>query len=169
MELNFRKGTLADTENFIQFLEEVKAAMPQQDWFYLDPPDTVREMMADGTMELWVAMEGNRIAAAFDILHPGLASFNYGYDLDLSQEELLRVVHMDTSAVHSDYRGMGLQRKMVQTAEEELSGQGRTILLCTVHPENRYSLNNMLQQGYTVQKRVKKYASERFVLRKDIF
>ena len=169
MELNFRKGTLADTESFIQFLEEVKAAMSQQDWFYLDPPDTVREMMADGTMELWVAMDGDRIAAAFDILHPGLAPFNYGYDLELSQEELLQVVHMDTSAVHSDYRGMGLQRKMAQTAEEELSGQGRRILLCTVHPENRYSLNNMLQQGYTVQKRVNKYGSDRFVLRKNIF
>ena len=169
MELCFRKGTAADTENFIQFLEEVKEAMPQQDWFYLDPSDTVREMMADGTMELWVAMDGDRIAAAFDILHPGLASFNYGYDLQLTEEELLQVVHMDTSAVHRDYRGMGLQRKMAQTAEEALSGQGRRILLCTVHPENRYSLNNMLQQGYTVQKRVNKYGSERFVLRKNIF
>ena len=57
MELNFRKGTMADTENFIQFLEEVKAAMPQQDWFYLDPPETVRELMADGTMELWAETE----------------------------------------------------------------------------------------------------------------
>lgn len=169
MELNFRKGTMADTENFIQFLEEVKAAMPQQDWFYLDPPETVREMMADGTMELWVAMDGDRIAAAFDILHPGLVPFNYGYDLELSQEERLQVIHMDTSAVHSDYRGLGLQRMMAQTAEEELSGQERKILLCTVHPENSYSLNNMLKLGYTVQKRVNKYGSERFVLRKDIF
>ena len=169
MELNFRKGTQADTEDFILFLEEVKSAMSQQDWFYLDPPETVREMMADGTMELWVAMDGNRIAAAFDILHPGLASINYGYDLELSEEELLQVIHMDTSAVHSDYRGMGLQRKMAQTAEKELSGQGRRILLCTVHPENSYSLDNMRRQGYTVQKRVNKYGSERLILRKDIF
>ena len=59
-------------------------------------------------------------------------------------------------------------RKMVHTAEEELSGQGKRILLCTVHPENRYSLNNMLNQGYAIQKRVEKYGSERLVLRKDI-
>lgn len=169
MELTFRRGTLADTEGFIRFLEEVKAAMPQKDWFYLDPPDTVRRMMEDGTMELWVAMDGERIAAAFDILCPGLAPFNYGYDLGLAEGELLQVVHMDTSAVHADYRGMGLQQKMVQTAETELSGQGRRILLCTVHPGNCYSLNNMLQQGYVIQKRVRKYGSERFVLRKDIF
>ncbi len=169
MQLEFRKGTLKDTETFLQFLEAVKKEMAQQDWFYLDPPDVVRAMMADGTMELWVAMDGDRIAAAFDILHPGLASYNYGYDLDLTEEELLQVVHMDTSAVHADYRGQGLQGKMVRTAEAELSGQGRKILLCTVHPENRYSLNNMLKQGYQIQRRVAKYGSERYVLRKDIF
>ncbi len=169
MELRFRRGTPEDTEGFLQFLEEVRAGMTRKDWFYLDPPDTVHAMMADGTMELWVAMDGERIAAAFDILHPGPADFNYGYDLGLPADELLQVVHMDTSAVHPDYRGMGLQRKMVHTAEKELAGKGRRILLCTVHPENRYSLDNMMKQGYTVQKRVSKYGSERYILRKDIF
>ena len=169
MDLFFRKGTLADTEMYIRFLEEVKEGMQQKDWFYLDPPDLVREMMANGTMELWIAMDGDRLAAAFAVLYPGLDSFNYGYDLGLTQEELLQVVHMDTSAVHKDYRGGGLQRKMVYTAERDLSGQGRRILLCTVHPQNHYSLNNMLQQGYLIQKHVAKYGSERFVLRKDIF
>ena len=169
MQLEFRKGTLDDTEMFLRFLEEVKQEMAQQDWFYLDPPEVVRGMMADGTMELWVAVDSDRLAAAFDILHPGLAEFNYGYDLGLTEEELLQVVHMDTSAVHADYRGQGLQGRMVHTAEKALSGQGRKILLCTVHPENRYSLNNMLKQGYQIQKRVKKYGSERYVLRKDIF
>ncbi len=169
MAVHFRKGTLADTEMFIHFLDDIKAGMVQKDWFCLDPPETVRKMMADGTMELWLAMDGERIAAAFDILHPGLASFNYGYDLGFSEEELMQVVHMDTSAVGSDYRGMGLQRKMVQIAEETLSGQGRKILLCTVHPENRYSMNNMLKQGYEIQKQVPKYGSERYILRKNIF
>ncbi len=169
MELHFRKGTLADVEDFILFLDEVKSEMTQKEWLYLDPPEFIREMMANGTMELWVAMDGDRIAAAFDILHPGLRSFNYGYDLDLTEEELLQVVHMDTSAVYADYRGHGLQGKMVYIAEQDLKGQRRRILLCTVHPENRYSLNNMLNQGYTIQKRISKYGSERFVLRKDIF
>ena len=169
MELIFRKGTLADTEKYIHFLNEIKGEMLQKDWFYLDPPDTVREMMTDGTMKLWLAMDGDRMAAAFHILYPGLSFCNYGYDLNLPREDLLLVIHMDSAAVHKDYRGMGLQRKMVQTAEAELAGQGRAILLCTVHPENRYSLNNMQKQGYEIQKCVEKYGSRRYVLRKEIF
>lgn len=165
----FRKGLMADTEAFVHFLAAVKERMIQQDWFYLDPPDTVRDMMADGTMELWLAMDGERIAAAFDILHPGVDSYNYGYDLGFTDVQLREVIHMDTAAVHWDYRGLGLQGKLVQMAEATLCGQGRKILLSTVHPENVYSLNNMLKQGYQIQKRVKKYGSERYILRKDIF
>ena len=169
MKLEFRKGTLADAETYIAFLAEVKAGMSRQDWFYLDPPELVRAMMADGTMELWVAMDGGRMAAAFDILHPGLDAYNYGYELGLTEAQLRQVVHMDTAAVHPDYRGRGLQGKMVRTIEQTLTGQGRRILLCTVHPENCYSLNNMQKQGYVVQKTVNKYGSLRCILRKDIF
>lgn len=169
MNLAFRKATIADAEMFIHFLQNIKSEMKEQSWFYLDPPEVVRDMMRDGIMELWVAIDGDQIAAAFDILYPGLETYNYGYDLEFSEEELLQVIHMDTAAVHKDYRGMGLQTRMVCTAEEEISGQGKKILLCTVHPDNKYSLNNMLKQGYEIQKRVEKYGSERFILRKNIF
>ena len=108
MELSFRKGRICDTGLYVQFLETVRAAMPNKEWFYLDPPELIREMMEDGTMELWVAMDGTRMAAAFHILHPGLASYNYGYDLEFSEEDLQLVVHMDSSAVHPDHEAGNL-------------------------------------------------------------
>ena len=169
MCLKFRKGTIEDTEHLIRFLEEVRAGMSRKDWFYLDPPEVVRAMMTKGIMELWVAEDGNRMAAIFDVLYPGLESYNYGYDLGLPEEDLRKVIHMDTSAVHSDYRGRGLQAKMIRGAEEELSGKGHRILLCTAHPENRFSLNNLLSLGYVIQKEAEKYGSRRYILRKDIF
>ncbi len=169
MGITIRKGTLADTETFILFLEEIKAGMSHKEWLYLDAPEFVRQTMAGGIMELWLAMDGERLAGVFDILYPGLEPYNYGYDLNLCREELMQVVHMDTAAVHPDYRGFGLQAQMANRAEQELAGRGKRILLCTVHPENKYSLNNMLHQGYGIQKRIGKYGSERLILRKDIF
>jgi len=169
MNFLFLKGTWEDTERYIQFLDEIKAGMPQKDWFYLDPADVVRSMMSDGTMEFWMAFHEEKLAAIFSILFPGLGLYNYGYDLGLSKDALLRVIHMDTAAVHPDYRGFALQKRMAGIIEQELSGKGERILLSTVHPENRFSLNNMLQQGYRIQKRVGKYGSERLILRKNIF
>ena len=141
--------------------------MENKEWLYLDDPEDTREMMSSGTMQLWVAMDGDRLAAAFDILVPELHPFNYGYDLGFDETALLRVVNMDTIAVHPEYRGKGLQQKLMTEAENWAFDNGYSILLCTAHPENRYSLQNMLRLGYTVQKELPKYGSTRYILRKD--
>lgn len=169
MNFMFYKGTQEDTESFIRFLDEIKAGMVHKDWFYLEPAEDVRAMMSDGSMEFWLARHGTQLAAVFSVICPGLQHYNYGYDLDFCEEDLLRVIHMDTAAVHPDHRGYGLQKRLVEMAEQELSGKGRRILLSTVHPDNKFSLNNMLKQGYEIQKRVEKYGSERLMLKKEIF
>lgn len=168
MDLVIRKGSLSDTEQFIMLLQEVRQGMDHKEWFYLDEPEEVRQMMADGTMELWVAMDGERMAAAFNILQPSLNPYNYGYDLGFDEAMLLQVVNMDTIAVHPAYRGMGLQKKLMQEAEREVAQKRPRILLCTVHPDNSFSLKNIVEQGYYIERMLEKYNSIRFVLRKDI-
>lgn len=168
MEVLIRKGTQADTDAFIALLRETRECMEHKEWLYLDPPEEVRELMKTGTMQLWVAMDKNRLAAAFNILIPGLDSVNYGYDLGFDEDSLLQAVNMDTIVVHPDYRGLGLQRKLMQEAEAWAAAQGYCTLLCTVHPDNSYSLNNMLKLGYQIEKKLPKYGSVRCVLRKNM-
>jgi len=169
MTLTIRKGTFADTENYITLLRTVREGMTQKDWFYLDKSEDVRNMMASGTMELWVAEDNGILAGGFNILHPGLDDYNYGFDLGFSQEMLLKVIHMDTAVVHPDYRGHKLQRRLMAVIEEELSRRfPGAILLTTVHPENLYSLCNVQSLGYRIERRLPKYGSERYILRKDV-
>lgn len=168
MGIVIRKGTAADTEAYIRMLQEVQAAMDNQEWFFLDPSEEIREMMENGMMQLWVAEEDGRMAGAFDYIVPGLASINYGYDLGFTREELLRVVQMDTAAVYPAFRGRGLQKKLMETAEAEIRQQQSRILLTTVHPDNRYSLENILKQDYSIAKKVEKYNSVRYILRKNL-
>ena len=166
--MTFRKGDINDAEQFVRFLAAIRASMDHKEWFYLDPPDYVREMIALGRIELWLALEDDKIAAIFDILHPGLDSCNYGYDLGFDQDDLLKVINLDNAAVHPDYRGRGLQKLMMEMAESELRERGNYILLCTIHPDNTFSLNNALARGFQIQKKLNKYDSVRYFLRKDI-
>lgn len=168
MALEIRKGTPDDTEKLIALLREVHQGMLFKDWFYLDSPAEIRRMQEDGTMVLWVAMDGNRLAAAFDYLIPGRNAVNYGYDLGFDETSLLRVLNMDMAAVHPEYRGRGLQRRLMERAEREIAENGEKILLCTVHPDNCFSLNNLLAQGYSIERRLPKYGSVRYLLRKDL-
>lgn len=168
MPITIRKGCIADTENYLRLLHEVKDRMDHPEWFFLDPDEAVRSMMTSGAMELWVAEDDGKLAGGFDIIYPGLADFNYGWDLDFSEEELLRVVQMDTAAVHPDYRGLGLQKRLMQEAEKRILKDRNRILLCTVHPDNRFSLRNVQDQAYEIVKKKAKYGSVRYFLRKDL-
>ena len=156
---------MEELNKYLEFSHIVKDMMTEDDWFFLDPDEEVREMMARDAVGVWLAEDGQRIAAAFCIVYPGMEEFNIGYDLGFSEEELKRVVHMDTAAVHPDYRGRGLQNRMMAHAEQELGGR---ILLCTIHPDNCYSLNNVLKLGYTIEKKTQRYDSVRYILRKDL-
>lgn len=168
MEIQIRKGTVDDLEQFLELLRVVHGEMVHKEWFYLDEPGEVRQMLQEGILEFWVAMDGARMAGAFSIVIPGLRTFNYGYDLFFDEAKLLQVVNMDTIAVHREYRGRGLQKCLMQEAEREVAKRRPRILLCTVHPDNVFSLNNILDQGYTIAGRLPKYGSERCLLRKNL-
>ena len=169
MNLTIRKGKLADADNYIELLRHARSLMTHKEWFYLDKSEDVHTWLGNGVMELWVAEDDNgRLAGGFNIPLPGLEDYNYGYDLGLSREELLRVIHMDTAVVHPDFRGHKLQRRLMTVIEQDLFARyPDCILLTTVHPENIYSLSNVRSLGYEPVKRLAKYGSERYILRKD--
>lgn len=164
MDFTIRKGSIADLEAFMSFTHAVRDAMEQPAWFALDPDEEMRTLTKAGDMDFWLAEAEDRLAAVFSIIRPGLRDFNLGHEIGLEAKELLRVTHMDTAAVHPDFRGQGLQRRLMAEAEKELAGR---ILLCTIHPDNRYSLQNALKLGYRIEKRIERYGSVRYVLRKD--
>lgn len=166
MNIVIRKGNHSDLQGFLFLTRQVRQNMANPEWFAIDPEEELREMMENGTMDLWMAEDSARLAAVFSAVRPGLQPFNLGYELELSLEELLRVIHMDTAAVDQDYRGRKLQKRMMEHAEH--SYPVGTILLCTIHPDNRFSLENALSLGYRVEKKIAKYGSIRYILRKDI-
>lgn len=76
---------------------------------------------------------------------------------------------MDMAVVHPTYQGNRLQSRMLRKAEEVLAGSPvlRNRLLATVHPDNRFSLNNMLNSGYEIVKTTRLYGGlPRHVLQK---
>ena len=101
--------------------------------------------------------ENGEIAGFFLIHIPGLTEKNLGRSLGLPAEELPAVAHMDSAAVLPAYRGNGLQARLLREAERRLAGGPYSIWMSTVHPDNRYSLANMLAQGYQVAATMKKY------------
>ena len=74
----------------------------------------------------------------------------------------------DSVIVHPDYRGNGLQRKLLETALTRLR-PGIVGIGATVSPENQYSLNNALASGFTIAARREMYGGyDRYLLKKMV-
>ena len=169
----------------IQKIKEIWAQMAQTEWFAMDTDEEIRDYFTSGNSWLYVAKEKTaenpefynasrdfdcpEFAGLFTTIFPGLGPENLGRDLDFSDEDLMKSAHMETVVISPKYRGHHLQAKLMAKAEEDLKEAGYKYLLCTIHPNNQYSMNNALSLGYKVEKLVKKYGGlPRNILLKEI-
>lgn len=80
-------------------------------------------------------------------------------------------IEMDTVGILPDYRGMHLQRKMIEKAEKIMILKDNKIKysIATVHPDNIASLKNFLEKGYKIiDERYMYQNKRRYVLKKDL-
>lgn len=169
----------------IRKIKEVWAKMPHSDWFAMDSDGEIIDYFKKGRSELYIAKEKTsdnpefynnpkdldcpEFAGLFTTLLPGLGQENLGRDLGFTDEELMKSAHMETVIILPKYRGHHLQARLMSRAEEDLKKSGYRHLLCTIHPDNPYSLNNALSLGYKVEKTVEKYGGlPRNILLKEI-
>lgn len=160
MEFTFKKATKDDTTTLIRLVEEVRDTIEHKEWFALyDVSNYINDLSDTPKGSIWKAIDPatQRIAALYIVTYPGTDPDNLGYDLGLSQPELLQVAHMDTVVVHPFYRGHHLQQKFTLFLEPRLLSDGFHYFICTIHPDNIYSKNNMEKCGYRVMKKTFKY------------
>ena len=71
--------------------------------------------------------------------------------------------------VDEEFRGKGLQKSLMEVAEEQLKFLGYHWLMGTAHPENVYSVSNFRKLGYEIVAEDLKYGGlPRYVFCKKI-
>lgn len=168
-------GNEDNLDEIMEVMEEAKRTVRKPEWFAADTRGYVRDILRNkGFVILAREAESRELAGFFSVYFPEDTE-SLGKYAGISQERSCRVVHMDSAAVRARYRGQGLQRLMLARAEEELDrwmeqrGEELQYRMCTVHPENSYSLKNMEQAGYELLSRARLYGGlERYVLWKKV-
>jgi GNAT superfamily N-acetyltransferase len=145
---------------------EVRAGMPHPDQFVPDTEAQIRQYVAE---DLCVGMwDGTRLGAYFTLRYCGADEHNYANVLGLPREEWPRWANADSAVVHPDYRGNGLQRRMIEAALGWLR-PGIVGIGCTVSPANAYSLRNLQALGFEIACRRAMYGGyDRYVMKKRL-
>lgn len=156
MEFVIERAVPSDAEGIMEIMEEARAAMEHAEWFVADDEDYIREHIeGKGFAVVAKEAESGRIAGFFVVKVPEPED-NLGIYLDFDEEKLSQVMIMDSAAVGKAFRGNRLQARMLEAAEKLIDRKYRC-LMCTVHPENIYSLHNMQSHGYQVMKTTECY------------
>lgn len=180
------KGFLVPEEYYMRLIypNELRYAVDLENYVYDNLPDkqvlykdSYEEMFDDmksGAKIIGVFNESNKMVAYRYIGFPGNSSKNLAYDINLPESEMDKVVHLETTLVHPDYRGNSLQSVTLQHAAVMVKDLGYKHLLCTVSPFNFFSLYNIMKNGLKIKALKKKYGSDgddglwRFILHKDM-
>jgi len=165
-EINFLQ---ADSLPDLLRLQNIIAAnLPCPEIFMLHDDLYLREILLHERSVIGVAAEEGLIAFSM-IRIPGLAHDNLGRDMNLPEEELCKVAHLQAAAVHPAYRGNGLQRKLTFAHLDVIEELGFGHACCTVSPKNPVSLANYLSCGLVIEElRPKMQGWWRFILHKNI-
>lgn len=112
--------------------------------------------------------EDNLIAMGVYV-NKGLKEGNYGNDIDITGDELLKVGQIESTVVREDYRGNGLQKIICKMLEDISLNNGDTLITATASPYNEFSVDTFLKQGYEIKKDKLKYGGlRRYILAKSL-
>lgn len=167
MEFNIRKAVPGDVGAIMEIMEEGKATIENQEWFVADDEVYIREHIDKNGFTIVAESEDDRCIAGFFVVKIPEKGDNLGELLGFDVDKLEKVVIMDSAVVGRKYRGNHLQQRMLEAAEAEIDEKFR-YLMCTVHPDNKYSLQNMEKYGYKIEKTTECYGGlRRYILVKD--
>lgn len=157
-------ATEKDIPELMSMIHEIYDAIPIKEWFCLDNDEAVTGYMTTGGFALKAMCDG-KLAGVFIVRTKELGEENIGYDLKFDEEQRKQAAHMEIAMVRKEYRGQGLQRRMMEKAEEILKQQGFHYLLGTAHPDNTASVNSFLKLSYEQVMTKEKYDG----MRRSIF
>lgn len=163
----------SDLPTVLDCMNEIYRELPEKSWFSMDErEDLIRYMTVSGfgLKAEAVAADGRKeLAAVFVARTSDLGDENLGSYLEPDDSQLSLVAHMEIAMVRSSYRGNGLQKKLMEAAEEQLRSAGFRWLMGTAHPDNVYSVHNFEQLGYKPVTKALKYGGlPRYIFCKKI-
>jgi ribosomal protein S18 acetylase RimI-like enzyme len=132
--------------------ETILRCLPDREIFRTHPIEYLEHLFDTERSAIGVMTEGALVAySLIRIPEKSEPQDNLGRDINLPEEELERVAHLQATVVHQAYRGNSLQLRMARHHINVLKEMGFCHLLCTISPKNPVSLRSGLSCGFVIK------------------
>ena len=180
IRLNKRDGSIVESELKLLDLSYMSKIMELERSIYdgledksfyscSDKEDFENAIKGKGKIIGCVSLNDNELIAMGVYIEYGYEDHNYGYDINIQYEELLKVGQIESTVVSENYRGNRLQKIMCEILEEIGRNAGMRYICATAAPANKYSVNTFEKLGYKIMVDKLKYGGlRRYVLAKEL-
>lgn len=128
---------------YIKYREKVKENMEHPEWlgdFTIDQLNT----MLNNNSKIWMYFNNNDFVCSMMMIPATKKDLEkFGLNIDFS-----KVVDYGPLFVNCEYIGNGLQYQMLCELDSYCISLGYKYAIGTIHPDNFYSINNLLKDGF---------------------
>ena len=149
-----RRCQPSDLQVVIDLNEAIYSALPDKSILRHNAPEMIASCLEEPNVTLGI-WEGDTLIAIGMLYVPQCLEEDHFHDLGLEGE--YKSANQKLFLVREGYRGLGLQRKLIREVEKIAMARGYNLLCTTVAPNNDYSINNFLKEGYVYAKTEEKY------------
>ena len=152
--MELRRCQPADLQAVIDLNEAIYAALPDKSVLRHNSPEMIATCLEEPnvTLGMW---DGDLLVAIGMLYVPQCIEEDHFHDLNLQGN--YKSANQKLFLVREGYRGLGLQRKLIREVEKIALARGYNLLCTTVAPNNDFSINNFLKEGYVYAKTEEKY------------
>jgi len=154
MKMKIRKCLSSDLQAIIELNETIYAALPDKSILRHNSPEMIASCLEEPNVTLGV-WDGNLLVAIGMLYVPQCLEEDHFHDLGLQGN--FKSANQKLFLVREGYRGLGLQRNLIREVEQIAMERGYNLLCTTVAPNNAFSINNFMKEGYLYAKTEKKY------------
>lgn len=152
--MELRRCRPSDLQAVIDLNETVYAALPDKSVLRHNSSEMIASCLEEPNVTLGI-WDGNLLVAIGMLYVPQCIEEDHFHDLGLQGD--FRSANQKLFLVRKGYRGRGLQRKLIREVEKIAIERGFNLLCTTVAPNNAFSINNFLLEGYVYAKTEMKY------------
>lgn len=152
--MDLRQCTIADLDAVVGLNETIYVALPDKSVLRHNSVEMMASCLVEPNLTLgfW---DGDLLVAIGVLYVPQCLEEDHFHDLDLEGD--YRSANQKLFLVREGYRGQGLQQKLIREIEKVAIERGFNLLCTTCAPNNEFSINNFLKEGYAYAKTEEKY------------
>lgn len=132
-----------DLDEYIEFREYVKKHMEHPEWLGDFTRDDLEVMLSNGC-KIWIYyLSDIPVCSMMFILSDENSIKKFGVNLDYRE-----VIDYGPMMVSPEFVGNGLQYQMLKGLDDYSKNKGYNYAIGTIHPDNFYSINNLLKDDF---------------------